>query len=274
MAATVKTDTYASASYNWDSASAGQPCKDVVDELKSWVTTINGNASQTSKQVAVLRDEADSTTANYRGWVVELPQTGSDTLYTSFHTNGATNARFYTGTGFTDDTSNGGYGTVTSTIETDTSISWQTTAGVDVHFGLAYGTVDGEEYFFVGWDLGTDSAYSDMWGIFKTTEGYWAAIVTDATAMKGASYGGVNTEDYIHLANMAGNASAHAPGSPIYWDTAQSSTTDVFAVMAKSADLYNNGQSRAFGNYNTFADGSILISLAYNNRISFRTSVS
>jgi hypothetical protein len=275
MAATVKTDTYTSASYNWDSASAGQPNKDVVDELKAWVTTINGNASQTTKQVVVLRDEASSTTTNYRGWVVELPQTGTDTLYTSFHTNNATNARFYTGTGFTDDTSNGGYGTVTSTIETDTGIGWQTTAGVDVHFGIAYGTVDGEEFFFVGWDLGTDSAYSDMWGIFKTTEGYWAAVGWDGgSAVKGASYGGVSTEDYIHLNSGAGVNTVHAPGSPIFWDTAQSSTTDVFAVMAKSADLYNNQLGRAFGNYNSFADGSILISLAYNNRISFRTSVS
>ena len=62
MAATVKYDTYTSASYSWDSAATGQPCKDIVDELKSWVTTINGNASQTSRQVVVLRDEADSTT--------------------------------------------------------------------------------------------------------------------------------------------------------------------------------------------------------------------
>lgn len=274
MAATVKTDTYTSASYNWDSASAGQPNKDVVDELKAWVATINGNASQTSKQVVVLRDETDSTTTNYRGWVVELPQTGTDTLYTSFHTSTATNARFYTGTGFTDDTSNGGYGTVTSTIETDTGIGWQTTAGVDVHFGLAYGTVDGEEYFFVGWDLGTDSAYSDMWGIFKTTEGYWAAIANDSNSVRGASYGGVSTEDYIHIGNMAGNNSVLVPGSPIYYDTVQSSTTDVFAVMAKSADLYNTGTTRIFGNYNSFADGSVLISLAYRNQILFRTSVS
>lgn len=274
MAATVKTDTYTSASYNWDSASTGQPCKDVVDELKSWVTIINGNASQTGKQVVVLRDETDSTTTNYRGWAVELPQTGTDTLYTSFHTNTATNARFYSGTGFTDDTSNGGYGTVTPTLETDTSMSWLTTAAIDVHFGLAYGIVDGEEFFFVGWDLGADATYSDMWGIFKTTEGYWAAIATDYTTVKGGSYGGVSTEDTIQLATMSGSTTAHVPGSPIYYKTSQTSTTDVFAVMAKSPDIYNNHLSRAFGNYNTFSDGSILISLAGSNRIAFRTSVS
>lgn len=274
MAATVKTDSYTSASYNWDSASAGQPCKDVVDELKSWVSTVNGNASQSGKQVVVLRDEADSTTTNYRGWVVELPQTGSDTLYTGFFSNNTANAAFYTGTGFTDDTSNGGYGAITSTIQNDTSLSWQTTAAIDVHFGLAYGTVDGEEFFFVGWDLGSDSAYSDMWGIFKTTEGYWAAIATDGTAVNGGSYGGVNSEDTIQANTMSGNSSAHAPGSPIYYRTTQSSTTDVFAFMAKSPDIYNNQMSRSFGNYNAFADGSILISLAANNRITFRTSVS
>lgn len=274
MAATVKTDTYTSASYNWDSASTGQPCKDVVDELKSWVTTINSNASQTGKQVVVLRDEASSTTTNYRGWVVELPQTGTDTLYTSLTTYNATTIQFFSGTGFTDDTSNGGYGTVTSTIETDGSIGWQTTAAVDVHFGLAYGIVDGEEFFFVGWDLGSDSTYSDMWGIFKTTEGYWATIATDGTACKGGSYGGVSTEDTIEIAAMSGSTSAHAPGSPIYYKGTQSSTTDVFAVMAKSPDIYNNHLSRSFGNYNTFTDGSILISLGWSNRITFRTSVS
>ena len=276
MAATVKYDTYTSASYSWDSASAGQPCKDVVDELKSWVTTINGNASQTSRQVVVLRDETDSTTTNYRGWAVELPQDGSNTLYSSLYTSSATNIRFYSGTGFTDDTSNGGYGTVTPVLKSDTSITWASTAAVDVYFSLAYSTVDGEEYFFVGWDLGSDGSVSDFWGIFKTTEGYWAVLASDGTSTAiGGSFGGAVTEDSITLDARiaAGTSNILGPGSPFFYDTVQASTTDVHGVVAKSADMYSLG-AKPLGNYVSFADGSIAAVISQACPIAFRTPVS
>jgi len=73
------------------------------------------------------------------------------------------------GNTFTDDTSNGGYGTVSGRYS-DTSVSF-ITSGQEANWLVVTSTVDGQEYFSFGpyFNSATDGTYQDGFVIFKCT---------------------------------------------------------------------------------------------------------
>ena len=141
---TVKHQAWTNATWVWDTAAADGGCTQVLNELGSWITAVNGNASQSGKPVALLKDENSSTTTNYRGWVIEFPQPGHATekMYHQYCSKSTSAVQSYFGDTFTDNTSNGGYGVVNS-IDTDTSITFPITVSASIDSYIAYDTTDG-----------------------------------------------------------------------------------------------------------------------------------
>jgi hypothetical protein len=205
MAATFKTQAWDSTGWGWDSSAAGSPVEQMCSELSSWITTVNGNATQSGKQLVLHRDETDSTTTNYRGFTIEAPaQNIAGSVFFQFFSNTTTSARAYWGNSFTDDTSNGGYGTISSG-GSDTGISFRIAANTSAQMQVAYGTVDGEEYFYCGWIIDSSSTYGDCWGVFKDQNGEWVVHMNDGTSPQGwaydpvlASWRSIVGEDYLY----------------------------------------------------------------------------
>ncbi|WGL30729.1 hypothetical protein SCRES3_gp72 [Synechococcus phage S-CRES3] len=181
---TVKHQAWTSATWVWDTAAADGGCTQVLDELRSWITAVNLNASQSGKPVALLRDETSSTTTNFRGWTIEFAQPGHATekMYHQWFSASTTICQSYFGDTFTDDTSRGGYGTV-NTVDADTSVSFLVT-GVTTSFDsyIAYDTTDGQEFFVWGWWADASTTRSDWLGYFKDQNGNWMAIQMDGAS--------------------------------------------------------------------------------------------
>jgi len=267
--ATARYQAWTSATWGWDSNTAGSACVELVSELDTWITAINANASQTGKQVVRQRGPADSTTANYRGFVVELPfNSTAASMYVSLHSNSATNLRFYAGDQFTDNTSNGGYGTVTATngLSSDTSISWKNTITSSAGFVVGYSTVDTEEFFCVGWLLDSSTTYADSLTIYKNTYGEWTAMMNDGNSHTGFS---INTPGASKdRMRMTGLESSGASNTLIpyaaYAVTSFLPTNEISQVISAvaSEDLFHTPSAISQMDYLTLGDGTNLVSTA------------
>lgn len=268
--ATAKYQAWTSGTWGWDSNTAGSACVELVSELDAWITAINLNASQSGKQVVRKRGPADSTTTNYRGFVVELPfnsTTGS--MYVSFHSNSSTNMRFYAGDQFTDDTSNGGYGTVSATtgLSSDTGISWKNSITTSAGFVIGYSTVDTEEFFCFGWLLDSSNTYADSMTIYKNTYGEWTAMFNDGNSHTGFA---INTPSASkERMRMGGLETSGASNTIIpyaaYAVTSFVPTNEISQIIsaAASADLFHAAVAIQQMDYLDLGDGTNLVSTAY-----------
>lgn len=263
--ATVKYQVWTDVTWNWDSASAGAPCTELLNEMRAWITAINGNASQTGRQVALLRDENSSTTANFRGFTIECPaQTTTGSLYTSMFSNTTTNMRYYTGTSFTDDTSNGGYGTVTGTIDADIGILWKqavTTTGAMI---TGYSTVNGEEFFHVGWNLDNATGTSDHITIFKDQNGEWGSMVGD-TGTEAGLFWDEYTSEFRQIQGLVPLSNSSILG-PVTFYTASTGVNGVpfrYVAMIKSADIFSRASAATQTTYSALSSGDNVICSAY-----------
>ena len=265
--ATVKYQTWTNTTWAWDSATAGTPCVELLNEMRAWITAINGNASQSGKQVVLLRDETDSTTANYRGFTIECPlQTTTGSLYSSVFSSSSTVLRYYTGNGFTDDTSNGGYGTVGGTYtDSDTSILWQNTVTSSGSFIIGYSTVNGEEFFHWGWDLNGSTSTSDSFTIFKDQNGEWGSHAVDGAADAGLFWD-ENTNQFNQIANVetASNSSVVSPVLFSSSDLAASGETFRFFCEIKSRDILSRSTSTTQSSYAALTGGDNVVCSSYN----------
>jgi hypothetical protein len=184
MAPTIKWQRWDSASYNWFGTAATDALPSLEAELDAWITAVNGNASNSGRQVTKERGYADSTTANYAGLVISCGANGNtDKGYMSYMTSGGTTSkRVVTGGTYVDDTSLGGYGTISGGFF-DTSISWYT-SGQEANWMLVYGTTDGQEYFSFGPSFGVSpsTTYQDGFFIFKGTDGEWSMTSNDGSS--------------------------------------------------------------------------------------------
>lgn len=257
LMATVKLQAWTNATWVWDSAAAGTPCVEVLNEMRGWITAINGNASQSGKQVALLKDENSSTAANFRGYVVQLPmQNQAGSLYHGFYSNNTTNLRGYVSTGFTNDTSNSGYGTHTGTVASDVSWSWKNTVTTSGQIIIGFSTVDGEEFFVWGWNLDGNSSYGDCVMIFKDERGEWAACGSDGAGTTGLVYDDLLAE-WRNPTNFetTNNTAILLPVS-LYMLSGPSNTEFRYRITAASPDLlYASSTSYSQASYVPLAGG-------------------
>lgn len=186
MAPVIKWQRWDSASYNWNGHSASDPVAAIDEILDEWILAVNANASNVGRQVTKMRDYTDFS-GNYNGHVLRLGA-NSNTEYGYFvcgtH-NSTSSLRFYMGDTYTDDTSNGGFGTVNISNggSSDTSVATRTT-GQEGNFLLCYDVADGQEFFTFGpyFPSSYQYQYANGWVIFKTTKGEWAIAANDYTA--------------------------------------------------------------------------------------------
>lgn len=256
MPAVTKYQEWTSGTYNWYSSTNTDTCGEVVNELKDWVTTINGNASQSGKQLVVEKDESSSTNASYFGFVLNCPaQTTTGNIYTAFYTTTSTNVNWRAGTTWTDDGSQGGYGTIGGTSDSDTTFSWLTSVPSGAQFLTMKGVTNGEEYFVLAWFLNQSTSTNDALWIFKDQSGEWCSMVTDGGTLSGVYYddlaatpewkGGntFDTEVYPTTTSLV----------PIKFNVSISgvSSDDPFraSIMPKSGDLYSYASTKSFGSY-------------------------
>ena len=188
MAPTIKWQRWDSASYDWTGTNASDALPSLEAELDAWITTVNANASNSGRQLTKERGYANSTTSNYHGLVISAGANSNTSKgYMAYGTYGsATTKKIYLGGTFVDDTSNGGYGTI-SGGPSDTSISWYT-SGQAADWLITYGVVDGEEYFNFGPKLGTSTSYMDGFTIMKCTDGEWSLFSGDSSVRRHIHY--------------------------------------------------------------------------------------
>ncbi len=190
MAPTIKWQRWDSASYDWFGTNATDALPALEAELNAWIATVNSNPSNAGRQVTKERGYASSTTANYAGLVISCGADNNTSKgYMMYYTHAGTK-RFYFGDTYTNDASNGGYGTVSGGRK-DTNVSWYT-SGQEASWLLVTGTVDGEEYFCFGPSFGSSpsSTYQDGFMIYKCTDGEWSMQTQD-----GALYGNTHYFD-------------------------------------------------------------------------------
>lgn len=189
MAVTVDYQVWDSASYNWfDNTTPTAATQQINDKLSAWITAVNANPSNSSKQVTILKGPADSASSTYFGWALSFdsPSIGAP-FYTRFHTNSATNFYVVFGSGWNDDGAQGGYGGVSAPNVTDSGNSFLV-SGVEAEFVVASDTADGQEFFCLGWRQNNSTSYSDAILFFKDNNGEWVGVFTDNTVATGTYY--------------------------------------------------------------------------------------
>lgn len=214
MAPTIKWQRWDAANYNWLGQNTTDALPSLEAELDAWIATVNGIASNAGRQLAKKRGYASSTTTNYAGLVIEAgANNNTEKGYLQYISVEPTRKSVYAGDTFSDDTSKGGYGTV-SGGSADTVVTWRT-SGSEANFLLVYDTTDGQEFFAMGPSFGTTgTSVMDGFVIFKCTDGEWAMASSDAsfyhvTHYWGADNGGWNNCGRTSSADNAVYATAY-----------------------------------------------------------------
>ncbi len=180
---------------------------------------MNGNASNVDRQITKERGYADSTTANYAAMVISAGAgSGVDRGYFGWGAYGSTTSfRLYLGDSYVDDTSNGGYGTI-SGGPSDTSVSART-SGQEANWLIMYDTTDGEEFFTWGptYDA-RDYTREDGFAIIKRTSGDWMYETGDGAGRDVFSYTDDGTfQEWSSPDRLSGDvAVSNSLGSSLY----------------------------------------------------------
>jgi hypothetical protein len=171
----------------WDSTTAnglGTSANDfwpaLEAELDAWISAISGNASLTGSVPIKLKGTADSTNANYLGFVVELPHSTDPSMYVQSYCSSSVTMTQRVGETYSDNGTQGGYGAISGVSDTESG-SW-TATGIDLGIFLAYDTTDGEEFFVAGrWGSDTISFHDPLVIIVRGIAGNWSGTVVDTT---------------------------------------------------------------------------------------------
>lgn len=183
MAPVIKWQRWDNVSYNWFGAGATDALPSLEAEIDAWITAVNSNASNVGRQITKERGYADSTGGNYAAFVLSAGANGNASKgYLQWGCLGSTSSKkAYAGPTFADDTSNGGYGTV-SGGSSDTSIGW-VTSGQEANWLIVYDVTDGEEYFAFGPAFDSnDTGVQEGFSIVKCTDGEWSLVANDSSS--------------------------------------------------------------------------------------------
>lgn len=146
-----------------------------TSELDTWIAAVNGNASNTNRQVTKVKDYTSSTGANYKGIVVKLAHPTLSDMHFAYRSNNY-GAHLYTYAGdvYVDDGSNGGYGNLTNPIDGGTVNSAMTLTGLSETW-VVYDTTDAKEFFHVGWRMASDNYICHLM-LAKDSTGEWMSF--------------------------------------------------------------------------------------------------
>ena len=146
-------------------------------ELDSWITAITSNASLTGAVPIKRKGVSDSTNSNYVGLTVECPHPTAGTIYAQSYTTSTSIQRTRTLSDWSDNGTEGGYGSGTAIDTEDCSIH---VSGYDQGILLAYDTTDEKEFFMAGRYSPAGFNFSDIIiCIMRGTSGHWGTFITD-----------------------------------------------------------------------------------------------
>jgi len=149
-------------------------------ELDAWITAISGNASMTGYLPIKKKGYADSTSANYMGFTVELPHPTNPSIYMGSYSTSTTSRSRKHASAWTDSGSEGGYGSFSGTSDTETT-GWTVTGRANGIF-LAYDTTDTQEFFTAGyWDEVGTSVQDNIVLFVRGTDGTWGSFFNDSS---------------------------------------------------------------------------------------------
>jgi hypothetical protein len=191
MPVSVEYQLFSALNYNWKSTDAANAPLQIDAKLNSWITAVNANSVNASKQVTALRNPLSSTGTRV-GWVIRFAdgiQPGFMFHFASIITSGnntsGARGELFPISGWTDNTTNDGYGGIVNVVSSRTSIGWYI-SGAAAEFIIASSSDPGQEFFILGWNMANNTPYRDVIAIFKDTNGNWAVEADD-----GGSYYGI-----------------------------------------------------------------------------------
>ena len=281
MAVIAKHGIWDNSVYPWTDQSASGMMGSIVAEIDGWVSTISSNPSIVANGMVPVKVKGpgDSTNSGVNnGFVYEFPDTsiglGNDgpTWPTLMVYGKENDFDFGVTDEYTDNGSNGGYGTAGSTPGHSSVSGTSGTAGFNNEAIVCMETVDGEEFIAVGFKLGTSSSQSMGFAVTRDQGGHWlftartAVLAYDGvqgywTSTNGpydtdpgsTSYSSATIYKPLVVGAVSISAAKNRPG---YTGVAQG----VWA--AKSRKLYHGrGSSGLFGEYLPIGSGEQMLSL-------------
>jgi hypothetical protein len=191
MPVSVEYQLFSALNYNWKSTDAANAPLQIDAKLNAWIAAVNANSVNASKQVTALRNPLSSTGTRV-GWVIRFAdgtQPGFMLHFASIIASGnsTSGARWdlFPISGWTDNTTNDGYGGITNAVSSDGAVGWYI-SGATAEFIIASSSDPGQEFFILGWNMANNTLYRDVIAIFKDTNGNWAVEADD-----GGSYYGI-----------------------------------------------------------------------------------
>ena len=271
MAVTVEYQAWDSATYNWlDNSSSTAAPQQINDKLSAWITAVNANASNTSKQLTIEKGPADSTSANFVGWVIKLDSSTSlSPFYFAVYTLSSGVLGMYSYETWTNSTSNGGYGTLSGS-SSGASVNFRTSA-IAAEFTVATETANGQEFFALGYKTDPSSSnYQGFFVLFKDTTGEWASynggsnnygtLYASANPTPARAYG-VRPIDFTSLTTVL---------SPLVFSNSGTlpSAGQSFTLLAQPASpsllsSLSTSVGFSFNRYAVLADGTTCIAIGY-----------
>jgi hypothetical protein len=184
MPVSVEYQLFSALNYNWKSTDAANAPLQIDAKLNAWIAAVNANSVNASKQVTALRNPLSSTGTRV-GWVIRFAdgtQPGFMLHFASIIASGnsTSGARWdlFPISGWTDNTTNDGYGGITNAVSSDGAVGWYI-SGATAEFIIASSSDPGQEFFILGWNMANNTAHRDVIAIFKDTNGNWAVEADD-----------------------------------------------------------------------------------------------
>lgn len=181
-APSIEYQLWPSASYSGFGTASTDFWPSLEAKIDAWITAISSNASIVADGALPIKRKgyADTTdAANRMGVVIELPRTGISSFYYYGVTLNSTIRYAYVNTGWTDNGTNGGYGSPTVGDNTGTTYSWAT-SGQDMGIIIAQDTTDGQEMFMAATAGTSTSQEGSLFTAVRTLGGGWASILNSS----------------------------------------------------------------------------------------------
>lgn len=194
MAVVLEYQAWAAGTYNWlDKTTSTSAPVQIDSKLRAWITAVNANPSNATKQITIEKGLSDSSNSNYVGWTLKVASSSpNSTFYIGLFstTTGSPALNMSAHQTWSSSTSNGGYGTFGGSTSGTTGSGFTVSGSNGAEFIAATEVADTEEFFCLGFKSNStqNQTGSGSFLIFKDTAGEWAALFVVAGSIWGTFY--------------------------------------------------------------------------------------
>ena len=189
MAVVAEINRWSAAAVDWSDTSVGGQPYEQNEKIRTWITAVNANPSNTSRQLEMWKDETSSTSASSdMGFVIKVGYANNTNTYYFGNFGSANQWDVRLSTDWLDNGTNSGYGTNSSANYYNTDSQARTLSGTaDADLYVIYDTEDGKEFICWGWGS-TGSSTEDWSMIYKTNFGEWMVLCNDGSFTNSITY--------------------------------------------------------------------------------------